>query len=218
MNKLGLSELDIKKLENILMTGSKEDVKILSEVILKSAGDGKTVSNFLNGKVSIIGVSNANILEEVDIRAYRGLEDSSVLGRYEANSWLVVDMPYVGKGNSKANAEGWLRDSNYYWNEMLERHPDAFSPINRSIVEGTHPTLSTPVNDATFRGYFEQYDVQGLRGTQLIHHHIGGGGQAIAIPKSLHPGFGGVHNAEKSFGIWGSDSPYAEMLQKLLNK
>ena len=40
------------------MTGSKEDVKILSEVILKSAGDSKRVSDFLNGKVSIIGAIN----------------------------------------------------------------------------------------------------------------------------------------------------------------
>ncbi len=164
------------------------------------------------------GVSKANTLNEVDIRAYRKLEDTSVLGRYEADPRLVVDMPYVGKGSSTANAEGWLRDSNYYWNEMLERHPDAFSSLNRSIVEGKHPTLSTPVNDATFRDYFEQYDVQGLRGTQLLHHHIGGGGQAVGIPKPLHPGFGGVHNAEKNLGIWGSDSPYAEMLQKFLDK
>ena len=65
VNKLGLSELDVKKLENILMSGSKEDVKILSDVILKSAGDGKRVSDFLNGKVSIIGVSNAEKLEIV---------------------------------------------------------------------------------------------------------------------------------------------------------
>lgn len=37
---------------------------------------------------------------------------------------------------------------------MLERHPDAFSSLNRSIVEGKHPTIGTPVNDATFRNYF----------------------------------------------------------------
>jgi hypothetical protein len=40
------------------------------------------------------------------------------------------------------------------------------------------------------------------------------GGQAVAVPSKLHPGFGGVHNAEKAAGIWGSDREYAELLEK----
>ena len=163
-------------------------------------------------------VNKVNIAGEVDIRAYRELEDSSILGKYEAESRLVVDMPYVGKGSSTANADGWLRDSSYYWKEVIVRHPGAFSPLNISIIEGRHPTLRTPVNDVTFRSYFDQYDIQGLRGTQLLHHHIAGGGQATAIPRPLHQGFGGVHNAEKKLGIWGSDRQYSEMLQKFLDK
>ncbi|MDA1604530.1 hypothetical protein QCI44_11545 [Bacillus cereus group sp. RP37] len=40
-----------------------------------------------------------------------------------------------------------------------------------------------------------------MRGTQLIHHPIGGGGQAAEIPKPLHPEFGGIRTAEKRLGI-----------------
>jgi hypothetical protein len=58
------------------------------------------------------------------------------------------------------------------------------------------------VNDSTFRGYFPDYDVAGLRGNPLIHHHVGGGGQAVAVPGGIHPGSGGVHNNEKQIGIW----------------
>ena len=60
------------------------------------------------------------------------------------------------------------------------------------------------------------YGVEGLRGMPLIHHHIGGGGQAFGIPSSLHVASGGVHNVEKLYGIWGADSDYAERLQIFL--
>ena len=53
-----------------------------------------------------------------------------------------------------------------------------------------------------FRSYFPEYDVKGLRGNRLIHHHIGGGGQAVAVPSGIHHGYGGIHNNEKQLGIW----------------
>ena len=40
-------------------------------------------------------------------------------------------------------------------------------------------------------------------GDKLVHHHIGGGGQAFPVPQKLHPGSGGIHNIEKEAGIWG---------------
>jgi len=51
-------------------------------------------------------------------------------------------------------------------------------------------------------GEFPQYDFTGLRGTKLVHHHIGGG-QAVGVLLPLHPGFGEIHNAEKAIGAWG---------------
>ncbi|MEM5673371.1 hypothetical protein AAHB54_28740 [Bacillus cereus] len=44
---------------------------------------------------------------------------------------------------------------------------------------------------------FPQYDFTGLRGTKLVHHHIGGGGQAVGVPLPLHPGFGGFITQKK---------------------
>ncbi|MGR5879077.1 hypothetical protein ACT7DO_05840 [Bacillus pacificus] len=79
----------------------------------------------------------------------------------------------------------------------LDRHPEAFSPNNRAIIEGRNPFTDSPVNDKVFREYFSQYDVKGVRGDKLVHHHIGGGGQAFPVPQKLHPGSGGIHNIEK---------------------
>lgn len=69
------------------------------------------------------------------------------------------------------------------------------------------------VNDAVFRRHFPQYEIVGLKGKPLVHHHIGGGGQAMAIPQPLHPGSGGIHNIEKQIDIWGKDQENAERLQ-----
>lgn len=39
----------------------------------------------------------------------------------------------------------------------------------------------------------------------MIHHHIGGGGQAMPIPQRHHNGYGGIHNIEDDFGVRGND-------------
>ncbi|MES5857290.1 hypothetical protein QCI47_11490 [Bacillus cereus group sp. RP29] len=56
-----------------------------------------------------------------------------------------------------------------------------------------------------FRKHFYQYDLKELYNDTLLHHHIGGGGQTVDVPSKLHPGLGGIHNAEKSAGIWGNN-------------
>lgn len=50
----------------------------------------------------------------------------------------------------------------------------------------------------------------------LRHHHIGEGGQAAALPVTMHPGHGGVHNIEKEWGITGVDDIIANRLDTLL--
>ena len=134
---------------------------------------------------------------------------------YKADPRLIVEMPYVGKGAKNANAEGWLRDAKYYWDEIMRRHPEAFNQTNRDIIAGKIKGVTSPVNNAEFRAVFKQYDVKGLRGNKLIHHHIGGGSQAFAVPSSLHRGLGGIHNVEKQFGIWGSDGVISNVLEEL---
>lgn len=82
---------------------------------------------------------------------------------------------------------------------MLDKHPEYWSKANVARIErGT-----VPVVDDEIVKHFPQYKDQ--IGDKLIHHHIGGGGQAAAVPESLHQGFGGIHNIEKEFGIRGND-------------
>ncbi|COF59720.1 hypothetical protein [Bacillus cereus] len=152
------------------------------------------------------------------IRTYRGVELQNIDPVYIADQRTVVEMTFVGKGEKYTNAEGWRRDLKYFWSELLDRHPEAFSPNNRAIIEGRNPFTDSPVNDKVFREYFSQYDVKGVRGDKLVHHHIGGGGQAFPVPQKLHPGSGGIHNIEKEAGIWGKDKIYSELLQKLIKE
>ncbi|WP_170956905.1 hypothetical protein [Bacillus wiedmannii] len=56
-----------------------------------------------------------------------------------------------------------------------------------------------------FRKHFPQYDLKELYNDTLLHHHIVGEGQAVDVLSKLHPGLEGIHNAEKSAGIWGND-------------
>jgi hypothetical protein len=123
-------------------------------------------------------------------------------------------MPYVGKGNPGTNSEGWLRDKDFYWREVMNQHPDSLSNANKKKIQMGF----SPINDKTFREHFPQYDIKELYNDKLIHHHLGGGGQAVAVPSKLHPGTGGIHNAEKAAGVWGNDSEYAELPEKFLNK
>ncbi|MCU5325821.1 hypothetical protein OB976_22555 [Bacillus cereus] len=156
------------------------------------------------------------------VRVYRDIDDTVLNKEYEiitrkgtfvtkivADEKLVVDMPYIGKGKQSTNSEGWLRDNKYYFNELYKLHPEYFSDANiKNLNNGW-----AIVNDAVFRRHFPQYDIVGLKGKPLVHHHIGGGGQAMAIPQPLHPGSGGIHNIEKQIGIWGKDQENAERLQ-----
>ncbi|HDR7354697.1 TPA: cytoplasmic protein [Bacillus wiedmannii] len=184
------------------------EVKVSDEIYQISRDERKTV----NTKISDQLLSS----KDSPVRTYRGTDVAKLDEKFKADPDLIVEMPFVGKGQRNANSEGWLRDSNYYWNEMLEKHPEAFSDFNKQIINGKIPRMKAPVNDEMFREKFPQYDFTGLRGTKLVHHHIGGGGQAVGVPMPLHPGFGGIHNAEKVIGAWGKDAEYAEMLQKFI--
>ncbi|MGE6610922.1 T7SS effector LXG polymorphic toxin [Peribacillus sp. NPDC076916] len=148
------------------------------------------------------------------IRTYRNADLKRLEKKYTADPRLTIEMPYVGKGLRSTNSEGWLRDKDYYWKEVMNKNPEYLSKMNIQKIE----LGFSPVNDKKFREHFPQYDIKELYNDTLIHHHIGGGGQAVAVPAKLHPGSGGIHNAEKAAEVWGKDSSYAELLEKFLNK
>lgn len=160
------------------------------------------------------------------VRVYRNISDEILNKEYTivtkkgtfttkvmADKNLIVEMPFVGKGKSSTNSEGWLRDHKYYFKELYKQHPEYFSKANIENLENGWAIK----NDAVFRRYFPQYDITGLRGKPLLHHHIGGGGQAMAIPQPLHPGSGGIHNIEKEIKVWGKDQVNADRLQVFID-
>ena len=148
------------------------------------------------------------------IRTYRNGDLSKLEKKYFADSKLIIEMPYVGKGKQGTNAEGWLRNKDFYWKEIMSKNFESISKINKQKIE----LGFSPINDKKLREYFPQYDIKELYNDTLIHHHVGGGGQAVAVPSKLHPGTGGIHNAEKAAGVWGNDNDSAILLEKFLKK
>lgn len=108
---------------------------------------------------------------------------------------LKVEMQYLGKGNSNANSQGWERNSAKYFDTLYQSHPEMFSKKNAARVKDGH----APIVDAKMIAHnpgWEQY-----RNQPLVHHHIGGDGEAVAVPKNAHKGQGEIHNHEKAAGI-----------------
>ncbi|MGE5628391.1 MAG: hypothetical protein ACM3X7_09770 [Solirubrobacterales bacterium] len=144
--------------------------------------------------------------ENSGIRAYNGIDVEQIPLEYRADPRLVTEMEFKGKGVSGTNAAGWERDAAKHFENLLDSHPEYWSDGNVSRIENG----AVPVVDDVFVEHFPQYEKQ--IGDKLIHHHIGGGGQAAAVPQSLHSGFGGIHNFERDFGIRGND-PLTEIGQ-----
>jgi len=115
---------------------------------------------------------------------------------------------------SGANSQGWMRDSEYFFKNLQNQSPQIFSKQNTKVINnGLAPEV-----DSTFIKYFPQY--KDYMEQELKHHHIGGEGQAMPIPAELHQGSGGIHNIEKSLGIFGDegvDEANVEMLRYIKN-
>ena len=141
----------------------------------------------------------------MSFHAYEGVSDSgldkqrltSTGEKYTLrhNEDLKIEMPYLGKDNSKANAQGWERDSKKYFNDLYHNHPEMFSAKNAARIKEGH----TPIVDQKMiskNPEWAQY-----RNQPLVHHHIGGDGEAVAVPQNVHKGQGEIHIQEKNLGI-----------------
>jgi len=98
-----------------------------------------------------------------------------------------------------------------FFNTLLKSNPEFWSPENTAMIKRGR----VPVVDKQFIEYFPQYG--DYIKDSMRHHHIGEGGQAAALPKSLHPGYGGIHNVEKEWGITGIDDKIANRLETFIN-
>jgi hypothetical protein len=82
---------------------------------------GKGVPKVADGLGDIAkGTDNPNHF----IRTYRNGDIRKLEETYTADPRITVEMPYVGMGKSGTNAEDWLRDKDFYWKEIMNKHPD----------------------------------------------------------------------------------------------
>lgn len=91
-----------------------------------------------------------------------------------------------------------------FFNSLLKSNPEFWSAENTTLIKMGHVSKV----DEQFLKHFPQYYIQ----EPLQHPHIGEGGQAVALPKSLHTGYGGIHNVEKKWGINGVDDEITRRL------
>lgn len=124
-------------------------------------------------------------------------------------------MPFLGKDNSRTNAQGWLRSAEYYYDQLLKQCPECMSPANLQKIANKQYKLIEV--DSTFAGCFPEY--AGCLGDTLRHHHIGEDGQAAAIPISFHSkGHGEIHNVESKIGVTQQAKDYSIHFQEALQE
>lgn len=124
-------------------------------------------------------------------------------------------MPFLGKKNSRTNAQGWLRSSEYYYNQLIKQYPQCMSPANLQRIANKQYKLIEA--DSTFVGCFPEY--ANCLGDVLRHHHIGEDGQVAAIPISIHSkGHGEIHNVEIKIGVTGKAKDYSVHIEEALEE
>lgn len=124
---------------------------------------------------------------------------------------LIVDMKFKGQDLKKenVNSQGWERSSSEYFKSLNEKHPEYFSKKNQVLIQNN----KSPIVDKQFIEHFPQY--KDFQNEKLIHHHVGGDGQAVAVPQSIHKGFGEIHNVEKNLGITKNGEEFSKKCERL---
>lgn len=143
-------------------------------------------------------------ISDKEINAVRTTKDGEKF-RLNHSEELVKDMKYKGPKKSNTNSQGWERNPNYYFKQLLKDHPEYFNKKNKYRIE--HNKVPR-VNSKWIEHFPEHKDFDGQ---QLIHHHIGGDGQAVALPKGLHKGNGGIHVDERKLGITANAKEYSSL-------
>jgi hypothetical protein len=90
-----------------------------------------------------------------------------------------IDMRNAPK-NSPVNAEGYQRNSKWYFSELLKKRPEVFSSDNKKLIE---QGLS-PIVDKQWLKFHREH--ASYEGDFLRHHHIDRGPIAVAIPRRFH--------------------------------
>lgn len=96
------------------------------------------------------------------------------------NSNFVVTMPSVPDDSDRGNSTGALRDSRYFFRELLREFPDLFSPANRHRIKKRR----NPRVDEQWLHFHPGH--KRFKGGRLHHHHWDNGHLAVALPEALH--------------------------------
>ena len=122
---------------------------------------------------------------------------------------LVVPMKYQGDNGSAKNSQGWEESRSNYFQQLQSEHPEYFSKENTALIKDG----KSPYIDQQFTENLPQYEE--YTGEKLIHHHVGGDGQAVAVPQSIHRGYGEIHNPERDLGIRSEAEQYSAQCKQV---
>lgn len=125
---------------------------------------------------------------------------------------LVVDMSFKGKNQPTSNSQGWERNSAKYFQQLHQNHPEMFSAKNTARIQNNQ----APIVDQKMIDNNPQFAQ--FKGEPLAHHHIGGNGQAAAVPRSMHMGYGEIHNHEKKAGITQNCKDFSQKCDNYVQK
>lgn len=86
---------------------------------------------------------------------------------------------------SSRTAEGWQRNSRWFWREMLDLHPELFCEDNKEYIR----VGLSPIVDERWLKHHPGQEL--FEGDFLIHHHVDRGPMAAGIPRRFHQIFHG---------------------------
>src|SRR6266566_6966333 len=112
-----------------------------------------------------------------------------------------IEMPWE-PGMGETSELGYRRDKEQFWDEYKSKWGDQLSgPENIKLrADGKSPI----VDDVWIKSHPEHAP---YKGQKLIHHHVGEGGTAVALPESLHHAHSVVHPTSQVVGAAGKVNP-----------
>jgi hypothetical protein len=136
---------------------------------------------------------------KVGVAAFSHLAGAAICGglrklpktvRVYFNTKLKIDMRGAPAGSAKT-MHGDPRNGPWFWRQMLEKHPEMFSEVNKiRIRKGTSPHIDEQwvQSNPTHKEFMDK---------KLIHHHIDQGPVATPLPEPIHQAHHGVLHPER---------------------
>lgn len=107
-----------------------------------------------------------------------GLEES------DPANYLYKDRPKIDMNgappSSPKNAQGFSRNKDYFWKQLLSDHPEYFSQENVKLI---NDNFSPWVDEVWTKNFPTDAE---YTGTRLVHHHVEGKNMAVGISEKMH--------------------------------